>query len=311
MTTVVVREPPLLVVVGPTAVGKTALAVRLAREFGGEIISADSRQIYRQMDIGTAKPSPEEMRSVPHHLIGVVDPDGVLTLAQYQAMAYEIIERLHEAGKVPMLVGGTGLYVRAVVEGYRVPQVPPRPDLRKQLEQEAERNGPAALHARLAKVDPAVAAKIDFRNVRRVIRALEVYETTGQPISTLQRKRPPTYRILQVGLTLPREVLYQRIDQRVDRMMELGLESEVRRLVEAGYAWDLPSMSALGYRQMGDCLRGECTLEEAVTQIKRDTRRFVHRQYTWFRLTDPCIHWFDAEPDPFSPICAVVRQFLT
>jgi len=204
---------------------------------------------------------------------------------------------------------GPGWYVRAVVDGYRVPQVPPWPDLRKQLEQEAERDGPAALHARLAEVDPAAAVKIDFRNVRRVIRALEVYEATGQPMSTLQRKRPPPYRILQVGLTLPRDLLYRRIDQRVDRMMELGLEGEVRRLVEAGYSWGLPSMSALGYRQVGDYLRGQCTLEEAISQIKRDTRRFVHHQYTWFRLTDPRIHWFDAEPDPFSEVRAVVEQW--
>ncbi|NOZ05154.1 MAG: tRNA (adenosine(37)-N6)-dimethylallyltransferase MiaA [Chloroflexi bacterium] len=302
------EHPPLITIVGPTAVGKTALAVRLAETLGAEIVSADSRQIYRKMDIGTAKPSAAELRRAPHHLINIVDPDEILTLAQYQTLAYEAIDHLHSQGKVPFLVGGTGLYVRAVVEGYTVPEVPPQPALRRQLEREAALRGTGALHARLSAVDPEAAGKIDPRNIRRVVRALEVYETTGQPISELQRKTPPPYHIVQIGLTLPREVLYERIDRRVDRMITAGLIEEVRKLADAGYGWELPSLSALGYAQIGAYLRGECTLDEAVSKIKRDTRRFVHRQYTWFRLNDTRIHWFSAETDPFPQALAVCRR---
>jgi len=302
--------PPLIVIVGPTAVGKTVLAVRMAKALGAEIVSADSRQIYRKMDIGTAKPTAEEQRRSLHHLIDVVDPDEVLTLAQYQAKAYQIIHHLHEQGKVPLLVGGTGLYVRAVIEGYAVPEVPPQPALRRRLEREAAAHGGSALHARLSAIDPEAAGKIDPRNVRRVIRALEVYEVTGKPISSLQRKDPPPYRIVQIGLTLPREVLYRRIDERVDRMIADGLVEEVRALADAGYGWELPSMSALGYAQMGAYLRGECTLDEAVSTIKRDTRRFVHRQYTWFRLNDARIHWFTADPNPTAAVRKTIQAFL-
>ncbi len=302
--------PPLIVIVGPTAVGKTALAVQVAEVLGAEIVSADSRQIYRKMDIGTAKPTAEELRRAPHHLINIVDPDEVLTLAQYQEKAYRIICQLHEQGKALLLVGGTGLYVRAVIEGYTVPEVPPQPALRQRLEREAALHGTGALHARLSTVDPEAAGKIDPRNVRRVIRALEVYEVTGHPISTLQRKNPPPYHIVQIGLTLPREVLYERIDRRVDRMIAAGLAEEVQRLADAGYGWELPSMSALGYAQMGAYLRGECTLDEAVSKIKRDTRRFVHRQYTWFRLNDPRIHWFSADPSPLKAVLNTIKNSL-
>jgi tRNA dimethylallyltransferase len=302
--------PPLIVVVGPTAVGKTTLSVKLAARFDGEIISADSRQIYRLMDVGTAKPTVEELRRVRHHLVGIVPPDETLTLAQFQVMATETIEKLHERGKVPFLVGGTGLYVRAVVDGFAVPRVAPKPELRDELERFARERGAEALHARLAEIDPDAAAKIDYRNVRRVIRALEVCSITGKPFSAQQAAQPPPYRILQIGLTLPRKVLYQRIDERVDRMIADGLVEEVRRLAEAGYSWSLPSMSALGYAQIGSYLRGECSLEEAIAQTKRDTRRFVHRQYSWFRLNDPRIHWYQAEPCPLSEITATVEGFL-
>jgi len=310
MTTQSGGNPPLVVVLGPTAVGKTALSVRLAERFDGEIISADSRQIYQLLDIGTAKPTADELRRVPHHLVGIVPPDETLTLAQFHAMATEAIDELHRRGKLPFLVGGTGLYVRAVVEGYAVPRVAAKPELRDELERFARKHGARALHARLAKIDPDAAAKIDYRNVRRVIRALEVCRITGKPFSAQQVAQPPPYRILQIGLTLPREVLYQRIDERVDRMIAGGLVEEVRRLAEAGYSWSLPSMSALGYAQIGSYLRGECSLEEAIAQTKRDTRRFVHHQYSWFRLNDRRIHWYQAEPSPFADVAAVVEDFL-
>ena len=303
-------QAPLIAVIGPTAVGKTALAIRLCLAVGGEVISADSRQVYRGMDIGTAKPTPEERRLVPHHLIDVVDPDQPFSLAEFQAQAYAAIRDVVSRGKVPFLVGGTGQYVQAVLEGWTVPRVPPDPAFRERLYREAAEIGPERLHARLAEVDPEAAAKIHPRNTRRIIRALEVYHATGAPISHWQRKHPPPYRILRIGLTMPRDVLYRRIDERVDRMIALGLVDEVRRLVAKGYGWDLPAMSGLGYAQIGQYLRGEIDLQEAIRRIKRDTRRFVRHQYNWFRLNDPRIHWFDMTTDCYQEIETLVKQFI-
>jgi tRNA dimethylallyltransferase len=284
----------LLVIVGPTAVGKTALSLRLAQDFEGEIISADSRQIYRGLDIGTDKPSPEQQTLFPHHLLDVVNPDEVLTLAEFQERAYAAIDAVHGRNRLPLLVGGTGQWVWAVVEGWGIPRVPPDPDLRAKLEARAEAIGAEALHAELVAVDPQAAQRLDPRNVRRVIRALEVYQKTGIPISQHQHKSPPPYNILLIGLTMSRERLYERIDRRIDRMMERGLLAEVERLVEADYGWDLPAMSCLGYQQIGQYLQGEVSLEEAVALIKKETRRFVRQQYNWFRLDDPRIQWFEA-----------------
>ena len=303
-------QPSLVVIVGPTAVGKTRLALRLAGELGAEIVSADSRQVYRGMDIGTDKPTVEERQRVPHHLVDIVDPDEEFTLARYQDMAYAAIDDVLARGRVPLLVGGTGLYIKAVVEGWSIPRVRPNEALRTELYREAEVKGGVALHARLRQVDPVAAEKIDPRNVRRVIRALEVYLEAGRPISELQRRRPPPYRVLQIGLTIERAALYQRTDQRVDRMIETGLVEEVRGLVEQGYGYDLPAMSGLGYRQVGSYLRGEISLEEAIRLIKRDTRRFVRQQYNWFRLDDEGIRWFQALDDPYERIKGVILQFL-
>jgi tRNA dimethylallyltransferase len=300
----------LIVIVGPTAVGKTRLALRLAEEFNGEIVSADSRQVYRGMDIGTAKPTLEERRRVPHHLIDIITPDETFTLAQYQELAYQAIDDVLARGRVPFLVGGTGQYVRAVVEGWGIPKVPPNEELRAELYRQAEIEGQWALHARLREVDPVAAQRIDPRNVRRVVRALEVYLETGQPISELQRKKPPPYRILQIGLTMERQELYRRIDERVDRMIEEGLVEEVRGLVERGYGYELPSMSGLGYQQLGMYLRGLVSLEEAIQLIKRHTRRFVRHQYNWFRLDDEGIRWFDVLRDPYGEIRELVASFL-
>jgi tRNA dimethylallyltransferase len=302
--------PPLVVVVGPTAVGKTALSVRLAEEVGGEIVSADSRQVYRGMDLGTAKATVDEWARVPHHLVDVVDPDQTLSLAQYQEMAYVAIDGILARGGVPFLVGGTGQYVRAVVEGWQVPRVPPDRELRRELYAQAEEDGAEALHARLQALDPVAAARIDPRNVRRVVRALEVSLITGRPISEQQRRSPPPYRILTIGLAMPRPQLYRRIDQRVERMIEAGLEEEIRRLVAAGYGFDLPAMSGVGYGQFAPYLAGEATLHDVAREIKRATRRFVRHQGNWFRRDDPRIRWFDASPDPFAAVAALVREFL-
>jgi tRNA dimethylallyltransferase len=304
-------RPHVIVILGPTAVGKTALSVRLARDFDGEVISADSRQIYRYMDIGTAKATSEEQAQAPHHLVDIVDPDQELTLAHFQRLTYHLIDQIWARDRVPILVGGTGLYIRAVLEGWTIPEVPPDETMRRRLQGEAERFGHQALHARLAVVDPAAAERIDGRNVRRVVRALEVFYHTGQPISELQQKHPPDYAVLKLGLTMPREALYARIDARVDRMIASGLVDEVRWLVEQGYDLELPSMSALGYGEIIQYLEGEISLQEAADLIKRHTRRFVRQQYNWFRLSDPSIHWIDATDPDYDAIRERVRTFMT
>lgn len=299
--------PPLLVLVGPTAVGKTALSLQLAQQFDGEIISADSRLFYRGMDIGTAKPTPAERALIPHHLIDIADPDETMTLGAYQDMAYAVIEGIQASGRLPILVGGTGQYVQAVVEGWGIPRVPPQPPLRATL----KKQGSPELARWLAVLDPAAAERLDPRNVRRVIRALEVTLVSGRPISELQEKHPPPYDILMVGLTSDRETLYQRIDRRVDRMMANGLLSEVEALLSAGYSPRLPAMSGLGYRQLAAYLAGEMTLDGAVERIKFETHRFVRQQYTWFRPDDPRIHWFDiADPDMANEISDLVNKRL-
>ncbi len=305
------RQPsPVVVIVGPTAVGKTAVAVRIAQALGGEIVSADSRQVYIGMDIGTAKPSPEERSQVPHHLVDTITPDVWLTLAEFQAQAYAVIDQLIEQGRLPLLVGGTGQYVKAVVEGWGIPHVPPHPALRADLESFAAIYGTTALHARLAEVDAEAAQAIDHRNVRRVVRALEVFLVAGQPITTLQARRPRSYNILQIGLTRDRQSLYGRVDERIDWMVAEGLVDEVERLVRAGYGWDLPSMSSLGYAQIGAHLRGECALEEAVARMKHDTRAFIRKQYNWFSLSDTAIRWFDLDRQSTGDVLQTVRRWL-
>jgi len=300
---------PLLVIVGPTAVGKTALSLHLAEVFEGEIVSADSRLFYRGMDVGTAKPMPEERARTPHHLIDIADPDQTVGLAEFQEQAYAAIDDIHARGKLPLLVGGTGQYVRAVVEGWRIPRVPPDPALRAELEAQAEREGSEQLHARLARLDPVAAERLDHRNVRRVVRALEVCLITGRPISEQQGKRPPPYRILQIGLTMERAALYARADRRVEAMIAAGLEDEVRGLVDAGYSWDLPAMSGLGYAQFRPYFEGQATLEEVVEQIERATRRFIRHQYNWFRRNDPAVRWFDVAETTVEKIERALREW--
>lgn len=286
-------QQPLVVVLGPTASGKTALGIALAQRFGGEIVSADSRQIYRHMDIGTAKPSPADRAAIPHHLLDLVAPDETFTLAEYQRAAYAAIDDIRGRGGLPLLVGGTGQYISAVIEGWGIPEVAPSPDLRADLEAFAAEHGPEALHARLQQHDPEAASRIDYRNVRRVVRALEVFLVTGSPISVLQRKHPPPYRLCQIGLTLPREALHERINRRAEQMIDAGLIDEVRALLDAGYTWELPSMSGLGYAQWRPYFAGQQSLDETIAAIQQATRAFARRQMTWFKGHDTGILWID------------------
>ena len=277
------QDIPLLVIVGPTAAGKTALALALARSLSGEIVSADSRQVYRGMDIGTAKPTIAERAAAPHHLIDVVNPDEEFSLARYQDLATAAIAAISARRRLPILAGGTGQYLAAVLEGWQIPRVAPQPALRAALEREAEHHGAAALHARLAQIDPTAAAGMQPTNLRRVIRALEVYELTGHPISEQQAKRPPPYRARTLWLTLPPDELYARIDARVDAMVGAGLLGELCALLARGYGWDLPAMSGLGYREFRPYFEGEATLDDVITRLKYDTHAFARRQAGWFR----------------------------
>ena len=300
----------LVAIVGPTAVGKTELAISLAQAFDGEVVSADSRQVYRYVDIGTAKPSAEERALVPHHLVDVVDPDQDFSLAMYQEAAYRALEDIERRGKSAFLVGGSGLYVQAVTAGFRIPEVGPNHELRRMLEEKAASGGGMALYAELQRVDPNAAGRIDPRNVRRVVRALEVCHATGLPFSTLQR-REPRFRSLMIGLTTSREDLYSRIDDRVDRMIERGLVQEVQALVERGYSPDLPSLSGLGYRRIAQYIQGEVGLDEAVQRIKHETHRFARHQYAWFRVKDEAINWFDVRDEIEEVVWGLVRNFVS
>jgi tRNA dimethylallyltransferase len=282
----------LICIVGPTGVGKTALAIELAEQLNGEIVSADSRQIYRGMDIGTGKPAPDQLARARHHLIDRVDPDQAYTLAEYQADAYAALDDIFARGKQPLLVGGTGLYVRAVTEGLQIPAVAPNPELRAQLEDRAAREGGNKLYEELKHIDPEAAAKIDPRNVRRTIRALEVFLSTGEKFSAAGKTALPPFAVRRIGLTLPRDELYRRVDARVDEMIARGWLDEVRVLAEK-YDRALPALSSLGYPQMSAVLRGEMTIEDAAQGIKHHTHRFIRHQYAWFRPADPRIEWFD------------------
>jgi tRNA dimethylallyltransferase len=294
--TTTASTPRLLIIVGPTAVGKSAVAVRVAERVGREIVSADSMQIYRQMDIGTAKPSAEERARVRHHLIDIIEPDVPYSVAQYQADADRAIAEVRARGRVPMLVGGTGLYVQAVWDGLDFPIAGPDREFRAAMQAEAQRLGTAALHARLAEIDPAAAARIHPNDQKRIIRALEVHHLTGQPISRFHRRREgPRYHALAFGLKMPRRELNQRIDARIDDMMSAGLLDEVRGLLDRGYHEGLISMKALGYQQLAEHLRGRCELSAAVERFKTATHQFAKRQMTWFRR-DRRIRWIDLEP---------------
>jgi len=298
----------LLAVVGPTGVGKSRLALRLAKALDGEIVSADSRQVYRYMDIGTDKSSPRERTSVPHHLIDIVNPDEDFSLAQYQQLAYKAIEDINKRQKPALLVGGSGLYVWSVLEGWQIPAVAPDPEFRRRLEEKAAGEGGDELYRELAQLDPVAAQKIDPRNVRRTIRALEVQHNAEAPISQMQGKKAPLLQTRIIGLTADRPELYRRIDLRVDKMIKRGMVDEVRHLIERGYDTGLPAMSGIGYKQIAMYLKGELTLADAVRQTKFESHRLARHQYSWFRLKDVRIGWFDIQRDKEAKILARFKK---
>lgn len=281
----------LVVICGPTGVGKTGVSLELARRIGAEIVAADSRTVYRRMDIGTAKPTADQQASVPHHLLDVAEPDEIFTLADYRKLAMAAIGQIFARKAIPLLVGGTGLYVRAIVDGLTIPSVAPNWELRTELES-IERRAPGSLHARLAHVDPVAATRIHPRNVRRTIRALEVYEQTGHSITVAQARSAPPFDVLQIGLTMDRDALYAQIERRVDEQLAAGLVDEVKALLLQGYDRALPSLQGLGYKEIIEYLDGNEALEEASRRLKQHTRQFAKRQYTWFRK-DVRIQWVD------------------
>jgi tRNA dimethylallyltransferase len=287
---------PLLVIAGPTAVGKSQVALQVAAALGGEIVSADSVQVYRGLDIGTSKASLEERRLVPHHLLDIADPRENYTVADFQRDAREAVERIQARGRLPVLVGGTGLYIRALLRGFAFGETGEDESLRLKLNEEAELHGPEVLHERLAAVDPAAAAKIHPRDLRRLLRALEVFTRSRRPISLqrLDTAGSSGYDVLMFVLNRPREQLYQRIEQRVETMLGEGLVEEVRGLLCGGVPAGCKAMQSLGYRQIVACLQGTMTLPAAVELIKRDTRRYAKRQLTWFR-SEPEAFWIDLE----------------
>lgn len=301
-------EKPLLVIVGPTAVGKTATAIALAKRLDGEIISADSRYFYRGMDIGTAKPTLEERDGVPHYLIDVADPQDTWSLALFKSAAEEKIANVQQRGKLPILVGGTGQYVRAVIEGWSIPEQEPDTHLREAVTGWGEEIGAEGLHRRLAVVDPEAARQIDYHNQRRTVRALEVIFNTGRRFSEQRTKASSPYNLFLLGLKLERPLLYQRIDARIESMLKAGLVEETRALLAKGLSPDLPAMSAIGYREVIGYLQGHYDLDEAVRLIKRNTRIFVRRQANWFKESDEQIHWFHATQTTVDEMVAAINQ---
>lgn len=302
-------KPKLIVVCGPTAAGKTSVGIELAAALGGEIISADSMQVYRYMDIGTAKPTSAERAAAAHHLIDVVDPDEPFDAARYALLAREKVAELHRRGRVPLVVGGTGLYIKALLHGLFRSDVCD-PALRRRLAAEVEAGGIWRLHARLAACDPETASRLHPNDTTRVLRALEVFEATGRPISAFHRAHRFTedpFDALVIGLDVGRERLYERIDRRVDAMLAAGFEEEVRGLLARGYGPDLKPMQSIGYSHMSALIAGRIDRAEAVRTLKRDTRRFAKRQLTWFRAT-PGIAWLP--PEQAADVAQRCRAFL-
>lgn len=280
------NKKPLIVLTGPTAVGKTSLSIGLARAVDGEIISADSMQVYKYMDIGTAKISPEDMGGIPHYLISEFEPDEDFSVVKFQEYAKKYIKIIHDKGKIPILVGGTGFYIQAVLYDIDFEENDPDTAYRKELTELSQKYGPGYLHDMLAEIDPASAKAIHPNNVKRVIRALEYARLTGDPISAHnaeQRKKESPYLYRYFVLNKDRDRLYESINQRVDIMLEKGLVDEVKHLMDLGYTKDLVSMQGLGYKEIIDYLEGTCSLEEAIYRLKRDTRHYAKRQLTWFK----------------------------
>jgi tRNA dimethylallyltransferase len=309
--------PKIVVILGPTAAGKTAWSLNIAEKFSGGIISADSRQVYKKMDIGTAK-EPGEWKwwwtsrgprrsymvgDIPHHLIDFLDPGKRFTVAQFRDRALKYIKLHLQQGSLPMVVGGTGLYISSVVDNLHIPQIPANSKLRRSLEEKDEEQ----LHILLQKIDPVSAEQIDQRNKRRMIRALEVSMFSGTPFSEQRKKGDPLFDVLQIGVAIDRELLYDRINQRVDMMMEAGLLDEIEALMKQKYSWELSSMSGVGYRQFQPYLAGECSLEDAVERLKRDTRHYARRQMTWFKR-DKRIVWCSSYEEAEAHVAAFLGR---
>ena len=302
-------KSPLICIVGPTAVGKTEIAIQLAQHLDAEIVSLDSRQIFRGMDIGTAKPTPEQQRAVPHHLIDCVDVDQTFSVAEYQRLADTAIAEIRGREKRAMAVGGAGLYFRGIIDGlFDGPGADA--EIRAKLQREVDEHDNVALHERLRRCDPETANRVHPNNLVRVIRALEIYELTGKPISALQQQwkmNEPRYPFRAFGLNMPRETLYQRIEERVDRMVEAGLIEEVKGLLDQGCPRNCVAMQSFGYKELIDYLDRNRTLDEAIALLKQNTRRFAKRQLTWFR-NDPRIEWLDTSQ--FSSIDGIVDNLI-
>ena len=307
-----IAASPVVFIVGPTAIGKSRLALALARRFKGEIINADSRQVYRLMDIGTAKPSPAEQEQVSHHLIGIADIGDDFNLASFLSLARSAIEDIRDRSRLPVVAGGSGQYVWGLLEGWQVPSPPPQPQFRRDMLEEAQRNGPMSVFEQLQLADPSRAAQLDPRNLRRVIRALEVHHFRQSSGSNPEQEHRPLESALILGLTMPREALYQRIDQRVDRMLASGLLEEVRGLAAKGHTLGQGPLSSPGYRELGQYMAGETSLDKAVQRTKFQTHRLARRQYTWFKLQDPRINWLDAsDPSLGTQAEVLVNDYLS
>ncbi len=302
-----VNQPTNLLIVGPTAVGKSELSLRLAEIVKGEIISMDSRLIYRGMDIGTAKPTLAERERVPHYMIDLAEPDENWSLSLFRKQVLLTIGEIQAKGKIPILVGGTGQYVRALMEGWDIPSLVPDAELRNVLESWGKEISPATLHQKLKIIDAEAAASIDPNNLRRVVRALEVIFKTGRKFSIQQQKTAPDLSFWMIGLNRPRSELYQRADERIETMFELGFVEEVSSLLEKGYRITDPPLSAIGYREVIGFIQGEMSLEEAKLLMRRKTREFIRRQANWFKSTDERIHWYEMTPDPLEDILSDLR----
>jgi len=301
---------PLVLIVGPTAVGKTDISIQIAEQLGAEIVCADSRTLYKGMDIGTAKPTPTQRRRVEHHLLDVALPDQIWNLAKFQREAGIQINEINRKGKLPIMVGGTGQYIRAVVEGWEVPSIKGQDELRSALEKWAREIDRRGMHRRLEVIDPEAAARIEPNNLRRTIRALEVIFNTGRLFSEQYRRSDSIYRFLILGLYMPRPELYKRVDQRIEAMFETGFVGEVRSLLEAGYSPELPSMSAIGYKQVIQHLQGKISIDEAKKEMRRANRVFIRRQANWFKRSDPNIRWYTVGERTAAELVADIRFWM-
>ena len=302
------KKQQLIALVGPTAVGKTNVSLALGRKINAEIISADSRLIYEGMDIGTAKPSAAEQGLLKHHLIDIVKPDDTVSLSKFIKLANAAILDINRRGKTALMVGGTGQYYRAITQGWRSPEVPPNEVLRNVLQSWGEEIGADELHSRLKSIDPKAADNMDAKNLRRVIRALEVIFITGRTFSSQRQQVDVPFDVITLGLIRPRDESYKRIDKRVDEMLAAGFVDEVKSLMDMGYSKELPSFSAIGYRQIAEYIEGGTNLDDAIVEMKRVSRILVRRQANWFKMSDPDIQWFAADESPVDKMLEYIEQ---